>query len=152
VIILASFLPALLVLFLLRVGISTHFCILSEGRSSSPLGTQHTANTQQFGGGSIRRYVVGGEQRIKAMNEITPTRPSKVKKSKIRPKLKPIVSPTDDNYDDEGELGMVNGHHPRDLSSHLKMILLEMVKRRMRDVILSSFSLNQTKKYELIMP
>ena len=39
------------------------------------------------------------------MNEITPTRPSKVKKSKIRPKLKPIVSPTDDNYDDEGELG-----------------------------------------------
>ena len=50
--------------------------------------------------------MVGGEQRIKAtMNEITPTRPSKVKKSKIRPKLKPIVSPTDDNYDDEGELG-----------------------------------------------
>ncbi len=38
------------------------------------------------------------------MNETTPTRPSKVKKSKIRPKLKPIVSPAD-NYDDEGELG-----------------------------------------------
>lgn len=49
--------------------------------------------------------MVGGEKRIKTMNEITPTRPSKVKKSKIRPKLKPIVSPTDDNYDDEGELG-----------------------------------------------
>ena len=51
--------------------------------------------------------MVGGEKRIiKAMNEITPiTRPSKVKKSKIRPKLKPIVSPTDDNYDDEGDLG-----------------------------------------------
>lgn len=111
-------------LVLLRAGITTHFCSNRKAKTRPPFHSlpppsrirssrvsrivlserklATTSYTRVWWSRIRRYYVVGGEKRIKTMNEITPTRPSKVKKSKIRPKLKPIVSPTDDNYDDEG--------------------------------------------------